>query len=471
MRSQSSAPVEMTANRGGSKQEKIQGIAIGSLALAYILTQFFSLPQLEVWVSVIILTLIVWILPSIRGSILWICLVLLVTGGSLMLYHHVPLVEWANALRVNLTLVSVFLLVPLLGIPVRTGGYVAALKVVLFRKLNDPNLFFLGTTMLTHILGVVLNIGAISIVYELTKASQMPNPRLVANAINRGFVTALYWSPYFSAMALILSQFPNIWSSIVGYALALVLVSFGVSYAIEWPLLRSVPRVQGEATKEVDDEQELEKAKRKVCELFVLLLLMVSVVLLLEVITPYPMVLIICVISILFPLVWCFLCGKGAAYREECKRHLYAGIPRMKKEMILFLIAGFFSGAFVHAEISQYLIEAIHAVFGSFTMGIAFFIALLVVLSAVVGVHPIVLVTILITGIEPEWIGVSPAYYCLLVLASWGISNTVAPTAAANNLLANLTKVNVSEVSIKWNIKFAVMMLILIPIFLEVSDL
>jgi DcuC family C4-dicarboxylate transporter len=475
----------MQLNKGTyypAQKEKSQGILISLLAFSYILLQFFPIQLVKFLVSLLILAIILWVMPRIRGSTLVVSSTLLCIALGLMIYHGASFQEWLEAMRVNVTLVALFLFVPLLGIPVRTGGYVEALKLVLSRRMNNPYFFFFGSKFLTHVLGVVLNIGSVSIVYQLTQASNIKTPRLIASAINRGFVSTIFWSPYFSAMALVLSQLPIKWSSIVLYLIGLALISMFVSFCIERSLVRRnlpiEPRESMIIVKEetiiegkINEKKDLTVAKRKVVELFILLVLMMGVVLLVEAFSSYPMVLIICLVSVIFPLLWCICSGEGAPYIEEFKKHVFVGIPMMKKEIVLFLVAGLFSGAIVYAELSGYLIDLIHSVFGSFTLGTAFFLSSLIIISGLIGLHPIVVVTILVTSVKPELIGFSPEYFAVLLLTSWGISNTISPATAVNNLLANLLKVDIFELSIRWNMMYVLIMLILIPLYLKLVGL
>lgn len=449
-----------------SVNDRVQGILIGFLAIGFILLQLVPATEIETLVSFIILSVIIWVLPGVRGSTLVISLFLLITAVALMLYHRVPGAEWIGSMRINLTLVAIFLLVPLLGIPVKTGGYVEALKMVLSKKMNEPHFFYLGTKLLTHVLAVVLNIGAVSIVSKLTEASNIKSPRLVANAINRGFVSTIFWSPYFSAMALILSQLPIKWSSIVLYAIGLSVISLLLSFFLDRQFIQANIQIDKRAPS--IDEVEMKAAKKKVAELFIYLFVITAAVLLLEFMTSAAIVLMICLVSLGFPLLWCLLKGKGADYFREFKGHLFFGIPRMKKEIVLFLIAGFFSGAFVHSNMSGTLVGFIQSVFGSFHLGAAFFLAGIVFLTSLVGIHPIVPITIYVTSINPALIGFSPEYFAVLLLASWGVSNTVAPATAVNNLLANLLKVDLMQVSIHWNVKYVLIMLLIIPIYLQI---
>ncbi|RFU70896.1 hypothetical protein D0469_02780 [Peribacillus saganii] len=451
-----------------AKMEGTQGIIISLLAVGYLCLEIVQVEAVKMLVSLVIIGVILWILPRIRGSLMIISIILLAAGIILMLVYGATLGEWLKAARINLTLVAIFLFTPLLGIPVRTGGYVEALKVVLAKKMNSPSFLFVGSNFISHILGVVLNIGAISIVHELSKASDIRNNRLVAASINRGFVSTIFWSPYFSAMALILSSLPVKWGDLLLYSLGLSLIAILVSYLFEKPYRIETPRRKNEVHV---GEAELKYAKRKVVELFALLIFMVSGVLLAEKWTSSSMTFIICVLSVVFPFIWCLLNRKINEYRQEFKNHVFTGIPRMKKEIVLFLIAGFFSGAFIKSGWSAYVVEGLNGAFSNFNIGIAYVIAFSIVFSAVLGLHPIVVVTIVATSIDPFKLGFSHEFFAILLLTSWGISNTVSPATAVNNLLAGLMNVELFEVSVRWNFKYSIVMLLIIPFYLKIAGI
>lgn len=471
MPAQPSMSAQQQVRIKSNSKEKIQGILIGCLAIGFMLLQLFPSAQIELFVSFVIIAVMVWVLPGIRGTTLYISLFLLITGVALMIYHHVPAMEWLSSMRINLMLVAIFIVVPLLGIPVKTGGYVKALKIVFSKKMNEPYFFYLGTNLLTHLLGVVINIGSVSIVNELTRASNIKAPRLVANAINRGFIMTIFWSPYFSSVALIVSHLPVKWTSIVGYLLGFVVVCMIISVLLDRKEIKnSSPADNGEWTVE-KDEKEVAAAKKKVTELCIYLIAITGSVLMLEFLFSASMILMVCFVGIIFPLLWCVFSGKTARYKEEFKQHVFFGIPRMKKEIVLFLIAGFFSGAFIHADLSGLLITAMQTMFGSSQLGTSFFLSAIVLSAALIGIHPIVVITILVTSIKPELIGFSPEYFAVLLLTSWGISNTVAPATAVNNLLVSLLKVDLIDVSIRWNFKYAIIAILIVPFYLRLTGL
>lgn len=453
-----------------SLSNKIQGITIGCLSISFILLNIFNDIRLEYIISVLLILVIIGLLPSIRGITLYISIFLLFTGLLLILYHRAPPQIWLSSWRINLPLVAIFIVVPLLGIPVKIGGYVDALKTVFSKKMNNPYFFYLGINFITHLLSVVINIGSISIVSELTKASNIKTPRIIANIINRGYIMSIFWSPYFSSMALILAFLPIKWSSLAGYAIGLVVLSIIISFLLDRKILKEIPKQENDVLTYFKDEEFI-KAKRKLIELSIYIVLITVVVLSLEYIAKVSMVLIVSLVALSFPVVWCLVFGNIKHFVKELKNHLFIGLPRMKKEITLFLIAGFFSGAFIYADLGNSLVTLIQFLFGDFYLGAAYFIAFLIFTAALTGIHPIVVITVFVTSVNPELIGLSPEYFALLLLGSFGVSNTISPSTAVNNLLANLLNEKILDVSLYWNLKFCIIMLVLIPIYLSLVNL
>lgn len=175
-----------------SKKDSFLGIYLVIIALSYVFIYFFPIQQAEMIVSSLIIIFIFLSLPALQGSLKVITYTLLIIAITLFLSLKAPMLDWFDGVRVNLTLVSIFTLVPLLGIPVRLGGYLESLKI-LFERLNPKSSFvFIITQTLTHVLGVVLNIGSISIVHYLSKVAPIQSPRLLISAINRGFVSVIF---------------------------------------------------------------------------------------------------------------------------------------------------------------------------------------------------------------------------------------------------------------------------------------
>lgn len=456
-----------------SQFERLTGILIALVVIGYFSSYFYTNHALLMGLSILIFIILIIVLPTLSGSSRILTYTLAVTAVFLFIITGASFSEWIEGIRINLTLVTIISFVPMLGIPIRQGNYLEALQVS-FRKLNDSVTFlFLGSQFLTHVIGIVLNIGSISIMHYLSQATNIPSNRLLVNAINRGFITALMWSPYFSSMALVLSHLPIRWSSIALYLLGIVIISFIVSTLVEWKRIKEAEKqVREDSPNEVQPSQMDETlAKKKTAECFLLLFLMILTVFIIERVTTFSMVVIICSVAVLFPALWSIIFRKPGAYQEEIKTHIFKSLPGMKKEIALFFVAGFFSAGFIQTNLSSSIVGAMNQLFGSFTMGLTFSITLLIIVTAVVGLHPIVTVTIFVTSFNPESLGISPAYFAVLLLSSWGISNTLSPASAVNNLLSNFYQLKITDVSYRWNVIYVLIMALILPIYLALVGL
>ncbi|HHW36124.1 MAG TPA: hypothetical protein GXX18_02295 [Bacillales bacterium] len=458
-----------------STKDHFLGVFLVAIAFGYIFNYFLESQLLEKILSVGIVVFIVLSLSALQGSLKIITYFLLLAAIVIFVGVRAPIGEWLDGVRVNLTLVSIFTLVPLLGIPVRLGGYLESLKQLFARVNPRSSLVFLVTQTLAHALGVVFNIGSISIVHYLSKAAPIQSTRLLVSAINRGFLSVIFWSPYFGAVAVVLSMLSTKWGTILPFSLGFVLVSFLVSFLVDWSLIQKADAsfaMEMSATKEGDYAPHLNTryVKKKVIELSLLLLVMMMIVLGVEFFSGLEVAVIICLVALLFPLLWSFFHRNQAIYFTELKGHVFETLPRMRKEVVLFLVSGFFSAAFMKTNMSSTLITLVTDLFGEFTIGIAYCIVLVIVISSVAGLHPIVPVTVFASSFDPNLLGFSPEYFSVLLLASWGVSSTISPATASSNLLANLWHIEVTKIAFHWNLKYGIIMAILLPIYLKVVE-
>lgn len=440
------------------------------LALGFIVTELVSYPLFEYIISGTILLLMLISLPQLRGATAIITYLLLGLGAILLIGNKEAVTIIIEGVRTNLTLITIFVVTPMLGITIRTSNYIEGLKVMLEKVKNNATFFYISTTFLTHILGFIINIGSVTINYFLTKASNVRSSRIIANALNRGFTTSIFWSPYFSAMALIISQLDIAWGKIGFHAFLFALLSMTVGYFIERPYIKEEEKylLELEREKQTEDKQVLGsvKARKKVIELIILIFFMVISVLLLERFTSFNMVLSICIVSIFFPLIWCFLRREFKSYLNEMKHYTTKTIPNLRQEMTLFLSAGLFSAIFVQSPLSIIMIDYLNLWFGQSVILMTFALSSIIIITAIIGMHPIILVTILVTSVEPSLIGLSKENFALILLASWGLSNTISPTTAVNNILAKFFNENIMTVSLYWNWKYALFMMCLLPMYI-----
>ncbi|CAM4125308.1 hypothetical protein L1N85_06365 [Paenibacillus alkaliterrae] len=408
-------------------------------------------------------------LPQLRGMTLWLTVSFIAFGVILLILQKADAGFWLNAAGINVTLVTLFVFAPLFGIPVRLPDYIESLNRFYETKVRNRSVLFAGTQLLTQIMGVFLNVGSIPVVYHVVFAKPQPGmSRLLANALNRGFAGAIFWSPYFAAMAVVITSLSINWSTLLPYMLGLSMVSILVSLAVDFKGLRHTESTLSQAEREVIELAGPAANKGKAvfpAGLGVYLASAIVVILVLERLVELPMVMITCMAAVLFPLIWCFAKGAMETYRQGLKNHVTVTLPALKKEMTLFLAAGFFSGSIGATGFGASVPGLLELIPLPISVSFSVCTVALITVTSMVGLHPIVLVTILATGIDPAVVHISPNYFAVLLLGSWGLSNTVSPASAVNNLLAGVFKKPVFEFTLA-NYKFAACMAVVLLLYL-----
>lgn len=435
---------------------------IFAIAAVYIALQLTQIEMLSFILGGLVFAAIVVLLPNLKGMTLWLTIFFLVTGVVLLMLQKVSARIWFESAGINVTIVTLFLFAPLFGIPVRLPAYVKALKRFYEVNLRSKSALFVGTQLLTQIMGVFINVGSIPVVYQMVFVKPQPGMnQLLANAMNRGFAGAILWSPYFAAMTLVTSALGLSWSSVLPYMLGMAVLSLVVSWLVDF---RKLHQAEPE-----EPSQMIEKRERALFPLGlgVYLIAAIIVILTMERIIELPMVLLICFAALAFPLLWCLIKGEMTVYREGIKNHVMVTLPALQKEITLFLAAGFFSGSIGVTKLGAMVPSLLEQVPLPVFITFSFLTVAFIVGTSLIGLHPIVPVTIFAGSFDPSSVQISPIYFAVLLLGSWALSNPISPASAVNNLLAGLLKKSVFEVA-KPNYKFAGIMALGLLLYLFV---
>ncbi|UVI30207.1 hypothetical protein [Paenibacillus spongiae] len=443
-------------------------------AIIFLLAAVFIAQQLTHWgplsflLGSLVFAAIILLMPQLKGLTLWLTAFFMAGGVLLLLLQKADARYWFEAAGINVTLVTLFVFAPMFGIPVRLPDYVAALKRFYETGVRSRTALFTGTQVLTQILGAFINVGSIPVVYHLTFVKPQPGimSRLLANAMNRGFGGAIFWSPYFAAMTLVTSALSVYWSSVLPYLLGLSLISVLVSLAVDFRGIRMKEDPPDDEA--VHPSDEIPSASRDHARfpigLGIYLIAAIAIILLLERLVNLPMVLITCMAAVFFPLIWCLAKGAMTTYRQGLANHVKVTLPALQKEITLFLAAGFFSGSIGATGFGAYVPEVLEKIPLPISLSFSIFTIALITLTSLIGLHPIVPVTILATGIDPLAVHISPVYFAILLLGSWGISNPISPASAVNNLLAGMVKKPVFELAGP-NYKYAAAMALVLLLY------
>lgn len=279
-----------------------------------------------------------------------------------------------------------------------------------------------------HFLSAVITLSAMIIFGSRIEKEAIIN-RLHGIIFSRSFACGCFWSPFYVALATALLYAPG--SELPVLALAGVPIAlFGLSLT-SWQLLRD-PDIDALATYPIH-------AEALTVPLALSLMMIISHLLLPD----FPVLTLITVLSLLLTLLMSSLRSPvGAATRFVA--HIISELPRMNRELGLFLAAGVMSTG-ISVLINH---NTLSLTLPGFTplVGAVFIVA--AILVSIIGVHPIVSISVVgsllsTTDFDPNLLGV-----CMMMM--WGLGIVVSPLSGVN--LAIQGRFGLSSFAImRWN--------------------
>lgn len=433
-------------------------LAIGYLSNLCIKSDFLKDLNLILLIIVISLSLTV-----VTGSAKVIGYVSFALSITLLLVYHAPLSIWEQALQENLYLVVMFTLVPLLGIPLQYGGYFESLQGVFRRYIHTDSRFYLLVSMISAFIGVLVNMAVVPLVHQISLASdKSSNKKLLSVAIGRGFTTCTIWAPTTAAIALVIQLSGAEWPLFFPYGILFGLIAGLIGYTMMMlegrrAVNRFAPDVTTAttATTAITSEELkpiAEISLRKVIELSIFGVILIALIAIVALITGISTIIVVSIASLVFPVIWLSLIGRlPVLFREFRGDYFTERLPRLKNEIVLFVGAGLFATSIAFSHLGNYVPRLLNSIVGSNALSLAIVIIFGSLILSVLGVHPIITVTILGGTVKAAAYGVTPTYMALVLATSWAMGISISPSAANVIAIAGLTEQSPFKVGVLWN--------------------
>ncbi|WP_258364149.1 hypothetical protein [Halomonas sp. LBP4] len=299
-----------------------------------------------------------------------------------------------------------------------------------------------GTWLGVHLLGAILNLSTVFMIGDrLQRNGPLTTPQLLA--LNRGLSSAALWSPFFASMGVVMTLAPEMrFSTVVAFGLPLALCAGGLSL--------------------VDLSRRFDLSETAGFSLSPSSLLMPVSMATLVMLFHYgltPGLSIVSIITFLLPAVaLASNLPKGPRWTlRRVQLHSLHRLPAMRGEISLFLCAGL---------LTQGLSTFIAATTGSeWTLFVRFgpleavasFLA--IVASAVLGLHPIIGVSVLASMLELD--AGRQTLFAFVALASWAVGTSVGPLSGINLSLQGRYGVSGSRM-MRQNLGYAAAMVVVI---------
>lgn len=412
----------------------------------------------------------------------WFGIGMLVVGTALEFQKGRGIAGISEGIAMNLPLITLVILVPLLSVPLRLGGYFDAIDELLRRLKHHPRKLFAGITGVLFALGPILNIGSIRLVDELLKRLGLA-PRMLARSYMVGFSTTMLWSPYYASVALVLYYLKVPVAAYMAYGIGLALlfvVSGNVVFAFR--SRRHSVDADAEAGGKTDDPSEGtdeatatscgqanvppagtdeasadgpardgEGYRGKLARLGMIVAGLMTVTFVLEAVTRWSMLVIVSLLAVAFPLLWGLatrdwrrLAAHGADFRDK-------SVPMMNNEIVLFTSAGFLGNAMQGTGFGSGIERLINSLGQQSFLLLAVAVVVTVVGLTFIGIHPMVIVTALVTQMDAAQLGTTPNVLAMLLMLAWSISSVLSPVNPLNLMVSRLSGLSGLQVGFREN--------------------
>ncbi|MBY6050136.1 hypothetical protein [Cytobacillus firmus] len=375
--------------------------------------------------------------------------------------------EWQQyifAFGPMLDLLTMFTLIPILGIPVKLGRYGEGIQAIIQKRVKTSGHLYMMTSGISYFFSIFMNLATLPMTYYSIRPALGSFPvrnkeRFMSRAISRGFAMPLIWAPVTPIVGIVITMTGVSWGSILPYVIPLSILGLAMDWFIgsrqSQPM--KLPHSTDESVHETAAALEVTNDSRpgRVFQILVAIAIFNVLVSFAETQVSLPFLILVSLIVIPFAFSWSLFLRKGKEFGHQLSDHFNSFAMSMKDQFFIFLSTGFFISAINISKANEILFDWIAAFIS--VAGVEIFLIILPLIPlglAFLGLHPAVSLALMIEGVNPEAIGISPHILTVAMLSGAVSAFLVGPYNATLGLMSNIIKVDSYKVS-SWNLPFA----------------
>jgi hypothetical protein len=379
-----------------------------------------------------------------------------------------------------LDLLTMFTLIPILGIPIKLGGYSGGIQSIIQKKIKTSGQLYMITSGISYFFSIFMNLATLPMTYYSIRPALDVIPvknkeRFMSRAITRGFAMPLLWAPVTPIVGIVITMTGVSWVSILPYVIPLSIVGMGVDWYISsrkanFMIQNKKDLSAHETAATIEASGQIQRSGR-VFQIFLAIIIFNVVISLIESKFPYPFLILISLLVIPFSFTWSLFLKQGKEFGAQLIKHFQTFSISMKDQFFIFLSTGFFISTISISHTNVWLDAWVNKFIN--IAGVEIFLILLPFIPlafAFLGLHPAVSLALMTQGINPEVIGVSPHILTVAMLAGAVSSFLVGPYNATLGLMSNIVKESSYKVS-NWNLPFASIYIVCVIVYLFILQL
>ncbi|KJR45759.1 H+/citrate symporter [Desulfosporosinus sp. I2] len=305
-------------------------------------------------------------------------------------------------------------------------------------------------SFISAFVGILVNLAVVPLVLQISRASAISsNKKLLSSAIVRGFATCTIWAPTTAAIALIVQLSGASWPLFFPYGILCGIIAGLVGYFIT---MHEEKKLGNNAYISVITEPVEDFNVRKIVELSGFSIILILCIVVVSFITGIHTVIVVSLVSLIYPVIWLALIGRLQILVRKFKNDYFKeNLPKLKNEIILFVGAGFFATSINYSHMGTNVSKILSLLVQQNAVLLAIVIIICILTLSVLGVHPIISVTIIGGTVKAANYGVTPTYLALILAIGWAMGISVSPSSATVIAVSGLTGQSALQVGPRWN--------------------
>lgn len=474
--------------------QAVRSVLTFCFGIGYIANVFLAQSLLALINTITLILAVILSFIATKGSTRMIAAVLFIVGAFLLFYTQAPLDVWEKALLENGYLLAMFIMVPLISLPVRYGGYNESLEALFDRFGNSKSRFYGLVSVITAFLGVLVSIASVPLTCEVARSSHFAtNARILATALSRGFITCLFWAPTTATIALSLQLTGANWLSVLPFGLLFAIIAGFIGWimtTIRENLIARRSQLNTSLSKNKNDthidanlnSSSLHPSKyevtshqpysgvfdrKKIIELVLFSVLYIVAVMLVGQCLRISIIVAVALMSVLIPIIWMVAIKRVTLFKQKVKdEYVAVKLPNVKGQMILFTAAGVLASGISYSGVGEMAVTALLQITNGGALEATILVMVLALVCSAFGVHPLVYTTVIGGSLTAVQLGVSPVYMALLLAMGWALGNAVCPTSANSIAVSQLVERSPFKLALNWNVSYVLVSTVILVAFL-----
>lgn len=474
--------------------QAVRSVLTFCFGIGYIANVFLAQSLLALINTITLILAVILSFIATKGSTRMIAAVLFIVGAFLLFYTQAPLDVWEKALLENGYLLAMFIMVPLISLPVRYGGYNESLEALFDRFGNSKSRFYGLVSVMTAFLGVLVSIASVPLTCEVARSSHFAaNARILATALSRGFITCLFWAPTTATIALSLQLTGANWLSVLPFGLLFAIIAGFIGWTmttIRENLIARRSQLNTSLSKNKNNthidanlnSSSLHPSKyevtshqphsgvfdrKKIIELVLFSVLYIVAVMLVGQCLRISIIVAVALMSILIPIIWMVAIKRVTLFKQKVKdEYVAVKLPNVKGQMILFTAAGVLASGISYSGVGEMAVTTLLQITNGGALEATILVMVLALVCSAFGVHPLVYTTVIGGSLTAAQLGVSPVYMALLLAMGWALGNAVCPTSANSIAVSQLVERSPFKLALNWNVSYVLVSTVILVAFL-----